>query len=114
MYDARGSFVEPHTGHEVRLGTIDVRTYLGERPAPAAAVAVTRSDLYPTIGPLHRYAAVLFIEKEGFAPLFQAARVAERFDVAVMSTKGIPPRRRGCCWTLAPRIERCWCCTTST
>ena len=25
VFDARGSFVEPHTGHEVRLGTIDVR-----------------------------------------------------------------------------------------
>jgi hypothetical protein len=32
---------------------------------------------------------LLFVEKEGFAPLFQAARVAERFDVAVMSTKGM-------------------------
>jgi DNA topoisomerase VI subunit A len=32
---------------------------------------------------------VLFIEKEGFAPLFKAAQIAERFDVAIMSTKGM-------------------------
>ena len=89
VFDARGSLVEPHTGCEVRLGTIDVRAYLGERPALGSPVAVTRSDLYPTLGPLHRYAAVLFIEKEGFAPLLQAAHIAERFDVAVMSTKGM-------------------------
>jgi hypothetical protein len=89
VFDARGGFVEPHTGREVRLGTVDVRAYLGGRPALGDAVAVTRSDLYPTLGPLHRYAAVLFVEKEGFDPLLQAARVAERFDVAMMSTKGM-------------------------
>ena len=84
-------------------------------PPSAAAVAVTRSDLYPTLGPLHRYAAVLFIEKEGFAPLLQAARIAERFDVAVMSTKGMSTTAARRCWTgWRPGRARCWCCTTST
>jgi hypothetical protein len=31
----------------------------------------------------------LFIEKEGFAPLFKSSGIAERFDIAVMSTKGM-------------------------
>jgi len=89
VFDSRGSFIEPHTGRDVALGTIDVRTYLGGRPALGAAFNVTSSGRYPTIGPEHRYATVLFIEKEGFAPLLQAARIAERFDMAIMSTKGM-------------------------
>ena len=32
---------------------------------------------------------MLFIEKEGFEPLLRAAKIAERFDIAVMSTKGM-------------------------
>ena len=68
---------------------------------------MTRSDLYPTLGPLHRYAAVLFIEKEGFAPLLQAARIAERFDVAVMSTKGMSTTAaRLLLDRLAPRVDK--------
>ena len=68
---------------------------------------MTRSDLYPTLGPLHRYAAVLFVEKEGFDPLLQAARVAERFDVAVMSTKGMSTTAaRRLLDGLAPRVDK--------
>ena len=33
--------------------------------------------------------AVLFVEKEGFLPLFRAVRLAERYDLAIMSTKGV-------------------------
>ena len=115
MFDARGSFVEPHTGHEVPLGTLDVRSYLGERPAIGAAAGVAGGELYPTLGPRHRYSTVLFIEKEGFDPLLQAARIAERFDVAMMSTKGMSTTAARRCWTdWRPRRSRCWCCTTST
>jgi DNA topoisomerase VI subunit A len=32
---------------------------------------------------------VLFIEKEGFVPLFEAVHLAERYDLAIMSTKGM-------------------------
>jgi DNA topoisomerase VI subunit A len=32
----------------------------------------------------------LFIEKEGFQHLLKAARIAERFDIAIMSSKGMP------------------------
>jgi hypothetical protein len=32
---------------------------------------------------------VLFIEKEGFTPLLNASRIAERYDIAIMSTKGM-------------------------
>ncbi len=60
--------------------------------------AATRSRLRPSTsgrdatrrsGPRHRFGAVLFVEKEGFLPLFEAVQLAERYDLAIMSTKGM-------------------------
>jgi hypothetical protein len=42
-----------------------------------------------TMGPSGRYGAVLFVEKEGFTQILEAARIAERYDIAMMSTKGM-------------------------
>ena len=42
-----------------------------------------------THGPANRYRFVLFVEKEGFNELLDAARFAERYDLAIMSTKGM-------------------------
>jgi hypothetical protein len=89
VWDARGHFTEPHTGREIPLGTLEVREYLGLRAERKDAIAVDRSVLFPTSGPEHRYKTVLFIEKEGFGPLFAAEQIAERYDLAVMSTKGM-------------------------
>ena len=90
VYDARGHLVEPHTGHSLPLGTIQVRNYLLRRPRQGdSALISTAAGLHATVGPGDRYGAVLFIEKEGFEPHLRAARIAERFDVAVMSTKGM-------------------------
>jgi DNA topoisomerase VI subunit A len=47
------------------------------------------SPAIPTSGPQHRYRFALFIEKEGFNPLLAQARIAERYDLPVMSTKGM-------------------------
>lgn len=90
VYDARGHFVEPHTDHSLPLGTLHVREYLMRRPrTDAGALISMTAGLHPTVGPGDRYGAVLFIEKEGFEPLLRASRIAERFDLAVMSTKGM-------------------------
>jgi len=90
VYDARGHLVEPHTAHSLPLGTIHVRDYLRPRVRyDDAALVSTALGLHPTVGPGDRYGAVLFIEKEGFEPLLRAARIAERFDIAIMSTKGM-------------------------
>ena len=89
VWDARGHFIEPHTGREVPLGTLEVREYLGLRAPLRDTVSVEADILYPTRGPEQRYSAVLFIEKEGFGPLFKQAQLAERFDLAIMSTKGM-------------------------
>jgi hypothetical protein len=88
-YDARGHFVEPHTQREIGLGTIEVRDYLEREAVVGPAVSLSGSQMYPTHGPLNRYKTILFVEKEGFMPLLEAAQIAERFDVGIMSTKGM-------------------------
>jgi hypothetical protein len=89
VWDARGHFVEPHTGQSVPLGTLEVRRYLGERPSFAPPAPESDAAVFPTAGAKNRYRNVLFIEKEGFNPILEAARLQERFDCAVMSTKGM-------------------------
>jgi Topoisomerase 6 subunit A/Spo11, Toprim domain len=42
-----------------------------------------------TSGPSGRYGALLFCEKEGFNELFRAVQLGERYDLAIMSTKGV-------------------------
>ena len=89
-YDDRGHFTEPHTEQTIGLGTISVRDYLAsiadtpslEEPSFAAAKVLT-------FGPSGCFGAVLFIEKEGFVPLFEAVHLADRYDLAIMSTKGM-------------------------
>ena len=77
IWDARGHFAEPHTSYELALGTLEVRQYLGERPSFNPP---KRELVFPTIGPENRYSNVLFIEKEGFRQILQAARLQERFS----------------------------------
>jgi hypothetical protein len=68
-FDPRGNFVEPHTDVRIPLGTIDC-------------------DKYANDFPRERFAAVLFIEKEGFLPLLQDAGIPQKYDLAVMGCKG--------------------------
>jgi hypothetical protein len=91
IYDARGNLTEPHTDRRIPLGTIQVRTYLGERAplGPAVQLQLSGETLFPTSGPKNRYGNVLFVEKEGFDELFEAVHLAERHDLAIMSTKGM-------------------------
>ncbi len=95
-YDARGHFAEPHLPdfhrerHELGLGTLEVREYLhgiGDN-APEWVTTSHLSMRFPTRGPCNRFGAMLFIEKEGFMPLFETIDLANRFDIAIMSTKG--------------------------
>lgn len=89
IYDARGHLHEPHTGVSIPLGTLPVRQYLGEREAPPIKSRDLLHELYPTRGPINRYRNVLFIEKEGFDELFEQVKLADRYDLTIMSTKGM-------------------------
>ena len=88
-WDDRGHFHEPHTGLVIGLGTLAVRKYLRNVGSPTLIEGSFAGAEIETSGPAGRFGAVLFIEKEGFLPLFEAAKIAERFDVAIMSSKGM-------------------------
>jgi hypothetical protein len=91
VYDARGHHTEPHTEIEIGLGTLAVRKYLQSISGHTADGTILKfgGKFYPTMGPKNRYGAILFVEKEGFMPLFEKVRLAERYDLAIMSTKGM-------------------------
>jgi hypothetical protein len=69
--DSRGSAYHPHLRQEIPLGTIEVERY--ERP-----------DYY--------FNKVLFIEKEGVISILKEAGWPERWDCALMSSKGYGSR----------------------
>jgi hypothetical protein len=88
-WDDRGHFSEPHTRVEIGLGTLAVRSYIkGHRDLLIRNGAISVADI-KTKGPDGRYGAVLFLEKEGFTQILEAARIADRYDLAIMSTKGM-------------------------
>lgn len=92
VYDARGHLHEPHTRRMIGLGTLEVRDYVAQWSAGAdngGALKPFDASTFPTFGPAHRFRDVLFVEKEGFDPILQRAQIAERFDLAIMSTKGM-------------------------
>jgi hypothetical protein len=75
----------------VPLGTINVDDYLAKiasHTVPGLSIGGMLKRDFPTHGPKHRYGAILFVEKEGFHPLFEAVNLAEKYDLAIMSTKG--------------------------
>ena len=67
--DARGHLHEPHTGNSVALGTREIAAY--EFPE-------------------YTFDKILYVEKAGELPKLQAARLAERYDMAICSGKGQP------------------------
>ena len=94
VWDARGHFREPHTGKSFGVGGRDVSDYLSKRRTDFEQVAQGNSyvvnKLLMTVGPELRYKSILFIEKEGFDEILDEAKIAETFDLAIISTKGIP------------------------
>jgi hypothetical protein len=89
VFDDRGHFHEPHTERSIGLGTLAVDGYLNKLREPKLERPGFARGKVTTHGPACRFSAVLFIEKEGFLPLLQHAELAERYDLALMSTKGL-------------------------
>ena len=67
--DPRGHLHEPHTGNSVALGTREIAAY--EFPE-------------------YTFDKILYVEKEGEISKLQAAKLAERYDMAICSGKGQP------------------------
>lgn len=90
VFDDRGHFAEPHTGHRIGVGTLAVRGYIrGWHQVITTEIAPALSAQLNTTGPALRYRFVLFVEKEGFNPLLERAQIAQRYDLAMLSTKGM-------------------------
>jgi Topoisomerase 6 subunit A/Spo11, Toprim domain len=89
VYDARGHFAEPHGNNNFGIGTLEVRSYLAGFHQPSFVDAGFSQGKVETSGPSGNFGAVLFIEKEGFDPILKAAQIANKYDVAIMSTKGM-------------------------
>ena len=90
--DPRGNLIIPNAGHEVQIpcGTIAIDSYLSESGATVEwnDFDATVGHRWPSTAAGQRYQAVLYVEKEGFGPLFKHAKIAERFDIAILSCKG--------------------------
>jgi hypothetical protein len=67
--DPRGNLHEPHTGNSVALGTREIAAYEF---------------------PKYTFDKILYVEKEGELPKLRAAKLAERYDMAIASAKGYP------------------------
>jgi len=90
VYDARGHLVEPHVRARLGLGTLEVRRYVNSwsNGASVPSVDIDIDDLWRTHGPHNRYHHALFIEKEGFDALLERSGIAQRYDIAIFSSKG--------------------------
>jgi hypothetical protein len=89
VYDARGHFEEPHTNRRIGCGTIEVDNYLGAVEEPDIVPADFAGASVDVVGPSGNLNAFLFCEKEGFGPLFKAVNLANRYDLMIVSTKGV-------------------------
>ena len=66
-YDPQGRLHEPHTGNRVDLGTREVEAYEF---------------------PNYVYDKILFVEKKGQYPLLAEAKIADRYDMAIITGEG--------------------------
>jgi hypothetical protein len=89
VYDARGHLEEPHTERRIGVGTIEIGNYLHAMKKPELIPAHFSDASIDIIGPSGNLAGVLFCEKEGFNPLFKAVNLANRYDLMIISTKGV-------------------------
>ena len=89
VFDARGHLTEPHVKRRIGIGTLEVRGYVGSWTNTCNLdFEIDIDDTVPTSGPANRYQFALFIEKEGFDSLLERAKISERFDLAIFSSKG--------------------------
>jgi hypothetical protein len=93
-YDDRGHVLLPD-GRIVGLGTLPIDQHIeqwGNGMPPLDAEALFADlRLIDTDDPLLTILAAISIEKEGWLGHFEAARTAQRSNVAIISAKGIPP-----------------------
>jgi 5S rRNA maturation endonuclease (ribonuclease M5) len=91
VWDARGHLIEPYTGRVIGLGGIEVTKYIESWTAKfEEQPGINIEKRIRTAGPVNRFSSALFIEKEGFTEILKDAGIQQRYDIALMSTKGLP------------------------
>jgi len=88
-WDARGHIIEPHTNKIIGLGGIEVEDYMKGWKSLIPFDVPSVESLIKTKGPENRFNNALFVEKEGFNEILSDAKFPERYDLALMSTKGL-------------------------
>src|SRR5262249_3656100 len=89
VYDARGHLEVPQTERHIGCGTIQIGNYLHALKEPKVIGQEFSDASVNVIGPSGGLSGVLFCEKEGFNPLFKAVNLANRYDLMILSTKGV-------------------------
>ena len=89
VYDARGHFEEPHSNRRIGCGTLEVNNYLAAIREPGIVVPEFSDAGVDIIGPSGGFGAIMYVEKEGFDPLFKAVDLANRHDLMIISNKGL-------------------------
>jgi hypothetical protein len=74
---------------QIGLGTLNVRAYLSRVENMDFREADFNPAAIKTYGPHGAFGAVLYIEKEGFMPLFERVKLPQRHDITIMSSKGM-------------------------
>jgi hypothetical protein len=91
-YDARGHMLEPHGGKFFGIGTGETRDYIDSWTDGSDGDEIGSLHIeskFPTSGPLNRFQASLFCEKEGFDDLIRNSGIMERYDLGLFSSKGM-------------------------
>jgi len=91
VWSAKGNFIEPHTKKKIGLGGVEVREYHEKWKDDFGVLEeLETKKLIKTKGATNRFNTILFIEKEGFTEILMKAGVFEKYDMAFISTKGLP------------------------
>jgi len=97
MYDARGHLVGP-AGRHLPCPTCG-------HSLPKDIIPLGTANVQSYVIPKWDYKAIVYIEKEGFGPIFQATQFAERYDIALMMGKGYATRAAKTVLAAAERRE---------
>ncbi len=84
IFDPRGHFIEPHSTPPIE---VEWAPYTGQAPIEVGTLEAERYGV-----PDHLYNKVLFVEKEGFNIIFDDAELKEKYDMAILSSKGFSTR----------------------
>ena len=89
VYDARGHFKEPHDGNGFGIGTLEVRDYLAGLREPFVVDAELAKRKSKPAARAEISVRCCSSKRRASIRCSKAANIANKFDLAIMSTKGM-------------------------